>query len=545
VLRSVISFHGDVRTVGYVPPDVAASDEAVIVTDLKRMLGNADGRDLPPPVEADPETGRPVVQVGDQRVTPEELVGMLLSTVRERVSMETGENIVDAVLSVPGFSANAQRQATIDAGRLAGLNVLKIMNETAAVAVAFNARNPSDDPRNVVVFDLGAGKLDVSLSKFEGNVCTIVKTTGNMRLGGGDIDDKLFEHFKGELGDLQSSKAACRRLREECERAKIALSSQLSTRLLNRDFPRSEFEQICSGIFNSCLEPLTELFTECPVPRSDVTNVVIVGGSTKIPRLRQMISDFFGEDIELIDADANNLAVVDGVALQGAVMKGFTDGVSIKNSTPLSLGISLANGTNHILVPRCTILPAKASVTATTFRDDQPNVGFDIVQGERMMARDCLKLGHVTVEGIERAKRGVPKIKVEMELDDDGILVVTGRDLTTMATVSAKVENQGNLSRQAIEKLLAEAETEKGRDPYLRAREEAKCDLRFFLDRAEAAFTAELRKRKISFADQEKYRSIIENCRGWMTDHPRDRSMAYRFKCDQVRRFLNEIVAVR
>jgi L1 cell adhesion molecule like protein len=436
---------------------------------------------------------------------------------------------------------------------IAGLNVMRIVSAPAAIAIACVVANKSNNPRHVVVFDMGAGMLDVAIVRIEGSVCTVVKTAGSVNPGGSDIDAVLVERFVPELGDLQRSRVALRKLREECERAKIALSTSTEAHIDippgARTITRAELDEACEELFQSALDPLRELFADSAIRRGEIATVILVGGSTKIPRLRQLIADFFRDDVELLDADDHAISVVDGAAMRGAMLKGDAGGVLgrvvVRDSTPLSLGISLASGAAFVLIPRGSVLPAQYSTAATTFRDWQLNIGFDIVQGERQLARDCIKLGHVTVEGIEKARRGVPMILVEMELNEDGILIVMAKDLKTDATITARIQNRGNLSRENVERLLADADEERARDPDLREKAEAKSELAFFLDRAKVAFDAEVHKRKLKFAEQEKCRLAIVTYRDWLETHQNESLAVYNDKYAQVSRLVNEVVAVQ
>jgi molecular chaperone DnaK (HSP70) len=486
-------------------------------------------------------------------------MAMLLSQIKEKVGTKVGEEVIDAVISVPAFFTNAQRQATIDAGKIAGLNVIRVASEAAATALAFNAKNRSDEAQNVVVFDMGAGKLDCSLARLEGGVCSIVKSAGNTQLGGSDIDARLAEKIGGEFGDLGASKVARRKLRSACEQAKIALSGATETDIslpgleggkdLNRHLERAEFEEICGDLLQSAIAPLTELFDDSSIAPTDVSKIILVGGSTKIPRVRQLLTEFFGENVQLYDADGNDLAVAQGAALQGALTKGVTtgmlQGVALRNSTTLSLGISLANGLNFVILPRGTVLPAKIETPATTFRDNQQNVGFDIVQGERPLAADNMMLGHITVEGIQMAKRGVPKLVVQMELTEDGLLLVSAKDLKTGAAVTARVENRGNLSQEDVQKLLAEAEAERSNDPHVRERTAARSDLGFFITRADQALQAETASRRVPFAEQESCRIAIQDAGHWLEAHQVEEPETYREKQTELQNTLSTVVRVR
>ncbi|OHT01027.1 hypothetical protein TRFO_07700 [Tritrichomonas foetus] len=591
VLQSAVVFDGDNRIVGVVPMSLEDDENAVVVTDFKRIIGR-DFTDpslplflenLPYKVVEDGETHRPAVEVpinGETKTfSAEQITAMLLAHVKELVSSQMGEEVTDAVISVPAFFTQAQRKATMDAGKIAGLNVIRIINEPTAAAVSFNAQqiaenavkngvdgenqDGEDEAKNVLVYDLGGGKLDVSILAVEGGDCTAIKTTGNTNLGGVDFDNRLVQlilkDFMDKTGlDPRDSHAAMRRLRVEAEKLKITLSEQDEADLHIPDFyggkdldfhiTRAEFEDQCDDIFKQCLEPVEDIFADEELAIGDISKVLLVGGSSKIPRLRRMLRKFFGDDMEFFDVDQNE-AVVEGAAMQGAIMKGQQDkklrGVAIHGSVPLSLGISCANGKNMIIIPRGTTLPCKRFTQATTIRDKQRNVGFDIVEGERPMAADNIKLGHVTVSGIQIAKRGVPKIEVAMTITEDGILVVTGRDLMTHVAVTASVENKGTLPQAAVSKMIRQAAQEKFNDDLKMKRAERKTELVYFLERAEAAYNDESKTKKLKPADKAQYKQYVDEYKTWLEKHQDEIPSAYQRKYNTLYYALNKIMPVK
>ncbi|KAK8881942.1 Hsp70 chaperone [Tritrichomonas musculus] len=597
VIQSAVVFDGDNRIVGVVPMSLDNDENAVVVTDIKRIIGR-DFTDpslptflenLPYKVVEDSETHRPLVQVpveGENQIfSAEQITAMLLSHVKELVSSQMGEEVTDAVISVPAYFTQVQRQATIDAGRIAGLNVIRIINEPAAAAVAYNAihagqsenggendnENKEDgnqgenEVKEILVYDMGGGKLDVSILQVEGGDMTTVKTTGDPNLGGLDFDNVLvnliLKDFKDKTGlNARESPLAMRRLKNEAEKLKITLSEQDEADLHIDDFyggqdldfhiTREDFEKACEDLFKKAMEPLNDIFdgSADSVDKSSIKQVLLVGGSTKIPRLRRQLREFFDESIPFIDVDQNE-AVCEGAAIQGAIIKGQKDaklnGVSIHGSVLLSLGISCANGKNMIIIPRGSKLPVKRFTNATTIRDKQRNVGFDIVEGERPMAADNIKLGHVTVSGIQIAKRGVPKIEIAMTINEDGILIVTGRDITTHVAVTATVENKGNLPHDAVRKMIRQAEKEKFNDDLKMKRAERKTELVYFLERAENALKDENKTKNLKPADKAQFEQYVNDYKTWVEKHPDEIPSAYQRKYNTLYYALNKIMPVK
>ncbi|OHT11011.1 Heat shock protein SSA3 [Tritrichomonas foetus] len=572
VLESAVVFDGDEKVVGVVPISCKNDEQVVIITAMKRIIGR-DFSDpnletildtLPYKVSKDEKSGRPVVEIpgkdGEpQKYTFEQLTAMLLSHIKDIVSAQMGEEVKDAVISVPAYFTNAQRKATRDAGRIAGLNVLRIVNEPAAAAASYNLKNMGDEARHVVVYDMGGGKLDVSLMHLEGGQSTTVRNAGNTQLGGIDFDRllsmKLAQDFLEETGiDITKNSIAMRKLTQEAEKAKILLSTQEEVDIsipqivddtdLNAHLTREQFEEICESLFEQCTPPLEKIFPEdSEIQRDEIKTIVLSGGSTKIPRVRKIIQDFFGEDVELYDIDEN--AVVAGLAMQGAIMKGKLKGISIVDTVTLSLGISAHDGGVTVIIPSGSKLPASNTTLATTVKDDQKNVGFDIIEGERPIAADNIKLGHVTITGIQQAARGVPKIEVTMNLDENGILIVTGKDLTTNASVTVSVENKGNLSKEEVDQMHEIAQKGKSTDDLMKKVLEIKTELKYFIERAEKAINDENKIKRLGQSDIEQFKTSLYECKEWFETHPDETTDIYRNKYRDLHYTLNKIMIIQ
>lgn len=599
VIESAIVFDGNEKIVGVVPISVQDDENAIIITAIKRIIGR-DFSDptlkpfldtLPYKVIEDPKTGRPLAEIpinGETKLYGfEELTAMILSHIKRLVSAQMGEEIIDAVISVPSYFSNAQRKATMDAGKLAGFNVLRIINEPAAATASYALKKQmlgedlfKGGPKDIVVYDLGGGKLDVALMHLENGECTTLKTTGNTHFGGIDFDHllalRIAEEFKKMAGikeDITKKSILMRKLTREAEKAKIKLSTEEEVDIFIPEFykgidlrchiTRAEFEETCESLFKQCLPPLEELFATTEnkgkkgnskqkesndkkedVKKESIKTIIMTGGCSKIPKVKQIVKEFFGDDIELYFPDENE-SVANGVAMQGAILKGNLEGFSITGTVALSLGVSSVNGTVTIIIPRGTKLPATMTTTATTSKDNQKNVGFDICEGERPMASDNIKLGHVTIAGIQQAPRGIPKIEITMTINENGILVVTGKDLTTNATVTTTVENKGNLKTEEIEKMLQQAEKEKQNDLLIKKRIEVKSELSFFIERAEKAISNPKRISKLSKENIAKFKSLVYECKNWVESNPDEAPSIYQKKYNELYYGLNKIMVIK